>query len=56
VSTPAETFAAAFEQWKADYDADPESFVSHPDFLATPPTTYGESAARTFLRYLGGES
>lgn len=47
-----ERFSAAFEQWKADYDADPTSFKGHDEFLVTPPKTYGEGAARTFLAYL----
>lgn len=44
--------AAAFEQWKADYDADPDGFESHEDFKRCPPKTYGESAARILNRYI----
>lgn len=45
-----EDMAAAFEEWKRRYDADPEGFQSDEDFKADPPQSYGEGAARYFIK------
>lgn len=45
-------FAAAFEEWKQRYDADPEGFQTHDEFDADPPATYGEGAARYFIKVI----
>lgn len=44
-----EQLAEIFEEWQRRWQEDPESFKSCEEAFATPPTTYGESAAKVFL-------
>lgn len=41
--------ASVFTEWKGRYDANPDSYGNWEDFLADPPESYGEGAARYFL-------
>lgn len=43
---------AAFAQWQADWQANPDDFMSDAEHKTDPPKTYGEGAARTLARYL----
>jgi hypothetical protein len=45
-------FTEAFEEWKRRYDADPTTFMSCEEFEADPPKSYGEAAARYFIKLL----
>jgi hypothetical protein len=55
MTSPSQTLDAAFTQWKSDYDADPEAFASHADFVADPPASYGERATRYLFLYLDAD-
>lgn len=47
-----ELAAAAFELWQARYHADPAEFMTHDETDGLEPPTYGELAARYFLKLL----
>lgn len=42
--------ANIFAEWRRRYEADPDSFMTEMEMLASGPNSYGEACARYFLR------